>query len=143
MTSLAAIRKCRSAARDYNRTAGEMLDNLITSDEHGMFIGRNVSAIISNREAIAEQTNSKNPNDRVIARSTENINTCIHVIKSRLERLGATSEDIANVVNSLNNADYQSVTLAVLKLMARKNPGMHQRKYEQALKMAADKQKQR
>ena len=143
MTSLIAVRRCnRETMAEFARDR-ESLDNFITSGELGMFIGNNVSNIINNRKIIAEQEKSGNPDLKKINRANEGVQTCINVIKSRLERLGAKQDEMSAVVDDLNKADYQSVTLTVLKVMARKNPGMHQKTYEKALQVIANKNNQK
>ena len=143
MTSVIAVRRCYRESSAEFALDRESLDALTTSSELGAFIGQNVNNIINNRKVIAEQQQSANPDTKKISRANEGVQTCINVIKSRLARLGAVQSEISAVVDSLNNADYQSVTLMVLKVMARKNPGMHKKTYEKALQMIADKNNQR
>ena len=59
-----------------------------------------------------------------------------------LKCLSATKELIAEVTDYLKDEDYQMVTLKVLELMAKKNPGLNQRKYTKALQIVAEKAKQ-
>ena len=142
MTSLIAVKRCGFETKIERARERETLDNLITSSEQGALISTNVSTIIKNRAVLEEQATSKTPNEKLIKRSNENIQTCIGVIKTRMERLCATPDEITDVIDGINNSDYQSVTLVVLKAMARKNPGLHQKVYDQALKMVTEKSKQ-
>ena len=142
MTSLIAVKRCGFETKIERARERETLDNLITSSEQGALISTNVSTIIKNRAVLEEQATSKTPNEKIISRANENIQTCIGVIKTRMERLCATPDEITAVIDGVNKSDYQSVTLVVLKAMARKNPGLHQKVYDQALKMVTEKSKQ-
>ena len=89
-----------------------------------------------------EQVGTKVPNEKLIAKARENIQNSINNVKIHVARLGATPDVVADITNDLSNDNIQQVTLKVLKLMANKNPGLHQRKYNQALQMVAAQQKQ-
>ncbi len=131
--NLIAVSRCRRAIRTEKSLNREILDSLNTSDELGRFIGHDVEVIMKNREAIEQQQKSKTPNEKIVARAQENIATCTNTIKARLVNLSAKPDEIDAIIDSLNKCDYQTVTLEVLKMMARKNPGMHKKKYERAL----------
>lgn len=143
MTSLITVKRCIKETGIDRAMNREYLDSLVTSDEHGRYISHSVATIINNRATIMEQKSLPEPDAKKIAKAQEHVETCIDLIKIRLARLGATADEITAIVAGLNSADYQCVTLQVLKLMARKNPGMNQRKYNQALKIIASKNNQK
>lgn len=123
------------------RTNGELLLGIPTSDEHGQLIAHNIEVIEKNKKTIKNQLSSAKPNEKLIARAKDNIATCKETITTRLTLMGATLEEISVVTSGIDANDIQSVTVEVLKVMARKNPGLHERKYKQALAMV-EKQKQ-
>lgn len=141
-TALITANLCRRESRYKSALDKECLEALITSDEHGMYIGHSVETIINNRRMISEQCRSANPDTKKVARANENIMICMNSIKTRLTRLGANQGEIDQVIDKVNESDFQAVTLLVLELMVRKNPGMNKRKYNQALQIIAANQKQ-
>lgn len=136
-----ALTRCLRETATERKLNKEYLNALITSDEQGEYISHNVRTIINNRNIVVK--NGVDSGSVSTTRAKENIKTCINIIKSRVERLGATPAETENIINLLNEEDYESVTLRVLELMARKNPGMHKRKYEQALRMVASERNQK
>lgn len=139
---LRAVDRCMRATTVQARINREMLDSLVTSDQQGEYIENDVKKIIKCRATLNAPQTAESPSAKAIARANEIIQICTNTIKSRLIQLSATDDEIASSINKLNNADYESFTLDVLKLMARKNPEMHKKKYERALAMVASKQKQ-
>lgn len=118
------------------------LSSLVSSDEQGELIEHNIKLIMKNQKVIADQQRSPKTNDKLVAKANENIQMCIETIKIRLGRLGASKDVITEAANDINNGNIPKFTLKVLELMATKNPGLHQRKYNQALQMVAAQQRQ-
>ena len=139
---LVNIKKCDKTS--YNEVLGniEALMGATSSDEHGAYIKQKIETILDNKRVLAEESTRLNPNAGRIARYNANIANCIDSIGVHLKCLGATKELIAEVTDYLKDEDYQMVTLKVLELMAKKNPGLNQRKYTKALQMVAEKAKQ-
>lgn len=136
-----------TVARSANVSHREVSDNIETltgiasSDERGALIGNAVLLIIKNRAVIAEQQTAKTPNAKIIAKAQENIKDCIETVKTHLVRMDASDAVVATVVDYINQGDMTNATLAVLKQMAHKNPGLHERKYKQALAKVAERQR--
>ena len=141
MSGLVNIKKCLEESAQQKIVDTETLTALLSSDEIGVHIEKNVQMIVRNKQAIAETKASKTPNAKLAEKFNANINICIDSIKTYLAKLGATPAEINKVVEDVNACNYQLVTLEVLRLMARKNPGINQRKYDQALKIIAIKNK--
>ena len=94
-------------------------------------------ASIKNKKAIAEQLESPNRNEKLIAKANENIQSCTNTIKLRLTRLGASNDVIKSVIDDIDNDNIKQALLKVLELMARKNPQVNGRIYKQALTASA------
>jgi len=120
----------------------ECLQGLVTTGEHGQLIGNAVQLIIKNAETISEQYAARERNYAIIAKAESNIRDCIRTIETRLERLGAPKEDIATIIANIDAGKIDVATADVLKWMAHKNPGLYQRKYNQALAAIQSKQLQ-
>ena len=136
------IKKCNELVR-LDRMLDETLFGAISSDEHGAYIKQNIEIIAKNKKALVEIDSEKHSDAKRVAKYHENIAICKSSVREHLRKLGATPDVSDMIINCINSGDYQSVTLNVLKLMAVKNPGLNQKKYEQALKIfAAKKQNQ-
>lgn len=133
--------KCQNVARHEYRDNIAVLSAKISSDEQGKFIGRAVETIAKNKKFIADQMKSQTPNEKLLAKARENIQISIDTIKTRATNLGASEDVVVDIINDVNNDDIEQVTLKVLKLMAKKNPGLNRSKYEMALRKFAEKQK--
>ena len=131
--TLINIRKSYSVASQKRRHDREALDGALTSDEHGASIKQNVETIIENRRAMEDNA----ANAGLVARYKANIATCISSVRSHMAKLNASTADIDEVAKCINDGDFRQASLLVLKAMAKKNPGLHQRKYDAALKMRA------
>ena len=142
MNTLRTLGRCKREMYVERLLDRESLNALNSSDEDGKYIGHSVETIIANLNAIKEQQNSKEPDTKKINRAKENIELCKTTIKTRLSHLGATPDDVKTVFNCLDKCDYQQVTLKVLEVMKRKNPGLHTRKYEEALALIEAKKQQ-
>jgi len=142
MRIVATVSKCHCVTGREIMENKTFLSTHISTDEHGKFIMHAIEIIAKNKQAIAEQMGTKVPNEKMIAKARENIQNSINNVKIHVARLGATPDVVADIANDLSNDNIQQVTLKVLKLMANKNPGLHQRKYNQALQMVAAQQKQ-
>ena len=133
MTALVNVRLCHNATVNEAARNKEYLMGLVSTGDNGQIISHNIKNIIANRQAIAEQNKYPEPDMKKIARFEHNVKTCFESITSRLKRLGAKPEEITKIISDINSNDLQSVTLAVLKLMAARNPGMYQRQYDTVL----------
>ena len=142
MKTVGNLPRCLDASRKEFRDNIIRLVEGITSDERGKSIANAVQSIEKNRQAIEEQKNAHVPNEKKITKAQENIQNNINIIKLHATRLGAKPDVLADIEKDLRTYDFQQVTLKVLKLMAQKNPGLHQRKYNQALQMVAAQQRQ-
>jgi len=142
MRIVATVSKCHCVTGREIMENKTFLSTHISTDEHGKFIMHAIEIIEKNKQAIMEQMDTKVPNEKLIAKARENIQNSINNVKIHVARLGATPDVVADITNDLSNDNIQQVTLKVLKLMANKNPGLYQRKYNQALQMVAAQQKQ-
>ena len=137
MINLPGMRACREQeTRDY-RDGTEILSGLASSTELGLLIEHNIKTIIKNKKAIAEQLESPNRNEKLIAKANENIQSCTNTIKLRLTRLDASNDVIKSVIDDIDNDNIEQALLKVLELMARKNPQVNGRIYKQALAASA------
>ena len=135
MNVLVAVGRCRHECRMERIVDRECLESLISSSDDGMYIGHSVSTIIDNLNAIKEQQDSGKPDTKKVSRAKENIEMCKTTIKTRMTHLRATPDEVKAVYDYLDKRDYQQLTLKVLEVMKRKNPGLHTRKYNEALAM--------
>ena len=133
MTALINVAKCRRATLNEIAKNKECLNGLNSTGDHGQMITHNIENIIENKQAIAEQRKAAHPDMQKIAHFEKNVQLCLDSIGTRLKRLGAKPDEVAKITDDIKNNTLQLVTLAVLKLMAAKNPGMYQRKYDAAL----------
>ena len=140
MSALANVKKCEGMMSAQKMLDKESLAGLVTSDEHGVLIAHAVKTIVENKNLIAEQRASQNPNAKSIAKAVDNVKNCLASISARLKRLNASQEKIDAIIDNINAGNFQDVTLGVLEVMAKKNPGLNGRKYEQALKQYAQRQ---
>ncbi len=135
MNALRNVAKCDKVSYRETLDNAEALKGVTSSDEHGYLISYNVRLIIKNYETIAEQRAARMPSAKVITKAEQNIKNCMETIKVRMSRLGASSDEIANVIKDIEDMNVQGVTQKVLYAMARKNPGLHARKYKEFLAM--------
>ena len=142
------MRSYARALSDKSERDKALLEGLPTSDDHGASIKHNIEVINKNKEVIESQKSSSKPNAKVIARATNNIATCKVTIRQHLVQLSAKPEgtdakidaEINAVMDAIDAGDIQSVTLKVLEIMVRRNPGLHGRKYKEALAQVAAQQ---
>lgn len=142
MITLMNMEKCYHVTAQKKAADAEILKAMLSSDDHGIYIHKNIETIIRNKLAMNEECAAKKPDKARIARYNSNIDVCISSVKSHLMKLGGTQQNIDEIVKYIKEEDYKQTTLSVLKLMARKNPGLNQRKYDMALQMVANSQKQ-
>ena len=141
MITLTNIAKCHKVAARTKADDMEILGSVVTSDDRGLSIKKNIDLIVRNKMAIDTENAKEQPDTTRIAKFNENISTCMESVRFHAMKLGANQNTVEKIVNAINEGDFSLVTVKVLELMAKRNPGLNQKKYQQALQMISERNK--
>ncbi|MBR2286088.1 MAG: hypothetical protein IJ866_01360 [Alphaproteobacteria bacterium] len=118
------IKMCQDIVNRKRTMDKESLGGTLTVGDRAESVLCNAELIIKNKAVLSDSFASP----RAIAKAKENIASCTDTIKRALDKLGVNENEKSEIVAWVEKGDMEQVRYNLLKVLAKRNPGLYSRK---------------